>query len=514
VTGELVLAVDVGTSAVKVAVVDATGRVCSNGRAQQQILGAPDGAREHDPELTWRATAQAITAALTGLGPARSLLAAIAVTGPRGTFCLIDPGGKPVTRFITWQDQRSAATVRELPRHCDAGRYSSLTGMEFSGFSVLPKLLWMRGHDASIFGGSVSISTPQGFVLRRLGASDDVTDPSVAAHFGLLDLRTRRWSTELCEAFVVESLMLPLIMSTGSIVGETSAAAARELGVPAGIPLVLPGSDGICSELGAGVTRPGQLYAYLGTAATIAGPVLATVGSGSHKGGVIRMPGYDQAHDRLLGLGGAGGSAVDWAVRLLGLRDAQALDELAARSAPGAGGVCFIPALAGAAAPVPEPMARAVFAGFSLGTGREHLARAVLEGVAVELRWMLGELLSWGVQPAEVRLTGGGAGSDTWAQVIADVLGLRIVRSSHPEPGLQGAASYALAAVTGQAVAAVAAHWSAAGRVIVTEPAPGLGELYGRLAETYRLLRHGFAQHDLDQVLFENAQQFSADADP
>jgi xylulokinase len=403
--------------------------------------------------------------------------------------------------------------VGALSARFDAARYQSLTGMNFDGYSALSKLVWMQEHSRELFDAGVAASTPQAYLLRMLGAEINVVDPSVAAHFGLLDLRTRNWSDDLREAFGVASLRLPRIVDSGSVVGTSSPKAKRELGIPEGVPLVLAASDGICAELGVGVTRPGQIYAYLGTASAIAGPILATAARPAgavHSGGIIRMPGRDAAHDRLLGLGGTGGSAVEWAMKLLRLRHVERFDMLAAGCAPGASGVLFVPALAGAAAPEPEPTARGAIVGLSLASRPEHVARAIFEGVALELRCMLDEIRCLGIKPTEVRLTGGGGRSPTWTRVIANVLQLPTLRSPHAEASLRGAASYAFAVANAQPAGTVAEQWSALQDR--TEPSLPLAEVYGRLAGHYRLLRTSFVRSGIDRALFDTAAWLSITA--
>lgn len=509
----LVLAIDVGTSAIKAAVVDAQGNLRSEGQATQKFLAGAPGQREHDPHQTWRATKRAITSAL-GRAPSGwgNELAAVAATGPRGTFCLTGHGGVPLSNFITWQDQRAASIIGTLSACFDASRYQALTGMSFDGYSALSKLTWMHRQDPALFDGVVTAMTPQSHVLWRLGAEISVVDPSVAAYFGLLDLHTRLWRDDLREAFGLGLVGLPQIVDAGSVVGMSSLKTMRELGIPAGVPLVVAASDGICAELGLGVTKPGQIYSYLGTASAIAGPIPAQAASppGS-SGGIIRMPGRDPDHDRLLGLGGAGGSAVRWAMGLLRVRNFERFDALAASCAPGAGGVLFLPTMAGAAAPEPEPTARGAIAGLSLASGPDHVARAIFEGVALELRWMLDGLHRSGLEPTEVRLTGGGARSRAWIQVVADVLQLPTLTRSDTEAGLKGAASYAFAAVSEQPADVLSAQWAAGQHV--TEPSTPLGDLYGTLAENYKLIRKSFAGNGVDRELFETAARLSNTAD-
>ena len=167
--------------------------------------------------------------------------------------------------------------------------------------------------------------------------------------------------------FDVPSDALPRLVAPGGCVGALDSSVAARLGLPAGIPLIAAGSDGVCTELGAGVVEPGQLYAYLGTAATVAGPLSKPELPDDEA--LILMPGSTTDRWRILGFAMAGGSAREWLMTILGIRDQRRVERLIAASPPGARGVLFVPTLAGATAPVPDGRARGVFAGLSLASG-------------------------------------------------------------------------------------------------------------------------------------------------
>ena len=421
--------------------VDDTLTVLATHSVPQRIVADASGASEHVPEATWKAVAGAIRTALAR-APGRQP-EAVSVTGPRGTFCVTDARGVPRSPFLTWQDSRSAAEADELRRTAPTA-YAAITGMDPAPSSVLPKLIWLRAKRPDLFTDVWQVQTPQGFVMGRLGAPHAVVDASTAAHVGLLDLARLAWSDELLHAFEVELDNLPEVLPQGAIAGVTGDA-ARGIGLPAGIPIVAAGSDGICSELGAGVTRPGELYAYLGTAGAVAGPVRP--GISTQAPGIFRMPGSVPDLHRLVGLALAGGSAAAWFMRTHGVRTHAQLDQLVGRSPVGARGAVFVPTLAGASLPRPDGRARGSFVGLSPSTSRADLARAVLEGVAMELASIAQRIQGSGQGLGSIALTGGGSRSDTWAQIVADAFGRRVARVREPNPGLRGAAIYAFSAL-------------------------------------------------------------------
>jgi sugar (pentulose or hexulose) kinase len=489
----LVLAIDLGTSAIKAALLDESLGVVRRATRQQVVLSDSTGRREHRPADTLRLTRSAIAEVLAD-GPHR--IEALAVSGPRGSFAVVDANGIPTTELITWQDTRAAAWAAEHDTWIEPG-YRAVTGTSFDPAVVLPKLGWLRETRPELFRETWQIATPQSLVLAALGAEGQVCDRTVAAHVGLLDVRRREWSASLLRWFAIPAGALPTLVEPGTVVGQSSGAVAGRWRLPPGVPLIAAASDGVCSELGSGVVDPGQLYAYLGTASTLAGPI-ATV-SAEVDPSLILMPGADPDVWRLLGLARAGGSGADWWRRIVGVRGHERIDGLVAASPPGAAGTLFIPTLAGAVAPVPDGRARGAFVGLSLGSTRGDLSRAVFEGIALELRWLLAAMDLAG-SPAEVRLTGGGARSDAWAQIVADVFQAPIARVQAIDPGIRGAGAYAWAAI-GRARSA---------RSLAREHQPGLdgfqprvawAPLYRELADRYRAVRQAFELAGLDARL-------------
>ncbi|HVA87262.1 MAG TPA: FGGY family carbohydrate kinase [Candidatus Saccharimonadales bacterium] len=493
----LILAIDVGTTAVKAAIVDETGAIVSTGSAAQRTLGDERGGREHEPAATWRAVQAAVRRALSTPDHARQVRA-ISVTGPRGTFRVLGPDGQPRSRFLTWQDRRAADTAATLSMR-DDGRYRTISGTALEPSVVLPKLVWLRDEEPRLFEGPWALATPQGDVLARLGADGQVVDLTVAAHVGLLDVTRLSWSGTLLAEFDVPQRAMPRLVEPGAQVGRLDPRIAAAWRLPAGIPLVAAGSDGVCSELGAGVTEPGQVYAYLGTAAAVAGPITAPRLPGDPA--LKLLPGSVRERWRIVALAGAGASVRDWFMATHGLRDQARVERLIAESPPGARGALFLPTLAGASAPVPDGRARGVFAGLTLAVRTADLARAVHEGVALELRWMIAAMRDSIPMPTEIRLTGGGSRSDGWSRIIADALGVPVARVTEPHPGLRGAACYGWSAV-GRFGSALEAARALDTGVDWFVPGRDCGALYDEAAESYALVRRAFHEGGVDGRLF------------
>jgi sugar (pentulose or hexulose) kinase len=182
----VVLAIDLGTSAIKVATVDRQLRVRAIASARHQILTDSGGQREHRPGQTWSAMLGAARRALADVAD-RAQIAAISVTGPRGSLLITDRSGRPRTNILSWQDRRAAALAASIDSSA-AGQFRAITGAAFDPAVGLPKLLWLRSTTPSVLAGEWRIATPQSDLLRRLGADPGAIELSVAAHLGLLDV--------------------------------------------------------------------------------------------------------------------------------------------------------------------------------------------------------------------------------------------------------------------------------------------------------------------------------------
>ena len=493
---EFVAAIDVGTSAVKAGIFDGNGRRRGYGTAPAGSLDPGAARREQPGELIWQATVDACRQALAAAG--RPEVAAVAVTGARGSFALGDSAGRPSTNFITWQDRRAIRHAGEAAALVDARSYHRSTGVRMDASLWLPRLLWLIEHRSDEVAAADRVVTPQAFVARRFGADGWPAEWSMAAYSGLFDIATRSWDPALTELFGVPGDLLPLTVPPGAEVGLVSAAAAAATGISRRAPVVLAASDGPSAEIGCGVIEPGRLNCYLGTAVSVAGPVERRVEDLSQS--LMIAPGSTPTLYRMLALGMAGASVLDWYGSLTGRPVLDRLDALVARSEPGARGALFVPALAGAGAPYWSQAARGAFVGLGFEHVEADLVRAMLEGVAFECWWMIEALRVFGFDPTGLRVTGGGSRSAAWTQLIADLVGTEVVVPEEPDPGLRGAAAYALAGV-GLYPDVLAAARALTGTGSLRAPSPAATEVLRDRADLYRELRHASMNSGLDEAL-------------
>ena len=483
-----VLAIDQGTTGSTALVLDENLQV--RGRADRdfaQHYPAP-GLVEHDPEAIWQSVLAAVHDALGQAQLAASDIAAIGITNQRETTVLWDRAtGTPVHRAIVWQDRRTAAHCARLlaDGHADAVR--ARTGLPIDPYFSATKIAWLLdqgGLRARAERGELAFGTIDTFLLHRLtGGAVHATEPSNASRTLLLDLHTLTWSDELCTLFAVPRALLPELQPSAGVFGHTR-------GVPGlrdGIPIAGIAGDQQAALFGQACFAPGDAKCTFGTGAflllhTGAQPVASQHGLVSTV--AWQIPG--EVAYALEGSAFVAGAAVQWLRDGLGLIERSEDIEALAASVPDAGGVVVVPGLAGLGAPHWRPEARGLVCGLTRGTTKAHLARALLEGIALQNVDILDAMQRDAGQPLrELKVDGGAAANNLLMQFQADVLGVTIRRPQQLESTAFGAAflaglgiglwpsKQALAAawreqrrfvpgMTAEAVASHRARWAAA----------------------------------------------------
>jgi len=413
-SGVLVAGLDLGTQSVKAVVCDAGLAV----RGQHAVAVAtqypqPDRA-EQDPRAWEAALGPAIAGALAQAGAAPEAIAAIAIAGQLDGCVAVDAHGRPLHPALIWQDRRA---VEEAAR-ADPRLVFALTGQVADASHMAPKLVWLRRACP----GAARFHQPVSYLVEALTGVAAI-DPALASTTMLLELATSRWAPVLLDAFEVAAGELPRIVPACEVAGGLTAAGARLTGLLAGTRVAVGTGDDFAAPLGAGVVAPGPIVCAIGTAEVV-GALATTAVLDRAAEPMVETHAYPTGAYFVENPGWMSGGAVRWAARMLGLAGDAELDALAATAPCGAGGVTFIPALAGAMTPVWRPHARGTLHGLAAGHDRAHLARAVLEGLAFAARDVAVRLGELGLPAREVLLLGGGARSRVWAQIRADILGL------------------------------------------------------------------------------------------
>lgn len=490
----LYLGLDVSTTGAKALLIDGDGDVVATA-TQPLSLSTPKPLwSEQDPHDWWDGIVTAIRQALAEAEATGDNVRAVGLTGQMHGLTLLDAAGEVLRPAILWNDQRTGAQCDEIRKRIGKMRFIQITGNDaLTGFTA-PKILWVQEHEPEVYAKAAHILLPKDYIRYKL-TGDYGMDKAGAAGTVLFDVRARDWSSEVLEALELPAAWLPPTYEGPEVSGAVSTEAARLTGLKAGTPVVGGGGDQAAGAVGVGAVEPGIVSLVLGTS----GVVFATTGEPfiEPEG---RLHAFCHAVPKtwhLMGVMLSAAGSLQW------YKDTLApdisFDELlapAAQVAPGAEGLLFLPYLTGERTPYPDPLARASFVGLTLRHGKPEMTRAVLEGVAFGLRDSMELIKQAGLGTIkQVRLTGGGARSALWRQILADVLGEPLVTVNTTEGAAFGAAL--LAGVGAGAWADVPEACGAAIRVVdriepQTEQVAAYNTLYPLYQGLYPALKPTF----------------------
>lgn len=467
------LALDLGTSELKAGLITAAGDALAEGAAGYATdFDAATGRAEQDPEAWWAAVVSAVRGMVRDAAPrpaGEPRIDGICVVGQGPTLVAAADDGAPVRPAITWLDARARADLTVL---------EAATGIGGWGLGVAPAArLVERTEPALAARTRWYLDSWDWLALRLTGRA-----AASRAH-------GQAWpDVARVAAAGVPGGKLPERIATGSVLGALQPAAAAALGLRPGIPVVAGCVDAYAAFFGAGLEAPGDAIDTGGTSGGLGVYWDARVHVADTFVIEAPLPG------RWLygGAMSATGRALDWLAGAVLDADVPALEVEAGGVAPGADGILFLPYLAGERSPIWDPLARGVFAGLTLGHGRGHLARAVLEGAAFALRHVATPIRTAGVELRELRVSGGTARSALWNRIKADVLQVPVAVPRLVDTAMVGAAVIAAAGVRAGGTSAVPDLTSAM-RAIVhlaerVAPDPAAAAAYDAAFERYRAL--------------------------
>ncbi|MCB9078331.1 MAG: xylulokinase [Anaerolineaceae bacterium] len=438
----LLLGIDLGTSSIKSVLFDLYQAKIVATAAQEYSIDKPLPDRaEQDPEVWWQATVETVRR-VTGAAD-RNRVAAISFSGQMHGALLLDAHGQPLHPAIIWADQRSAEACQTLIETVGAERYAAIAGtLPATGF-MGATLVWLAHHQPDLLDQTYKVIFPKDYLRLRL-TGQIATDVSDAAGSGVFDIRRRQWADSILTKVGLPVDRLPEPLPSTAVAGLLTPSAAEVLGLPAGIPVVAGCADQPAQAIGNGLIRPGQASVTTGSGGQVFTPIRLDPTSGQTD---PRLHVFNHAVPELWYILGAilsAGLSLRWLRDLTGLppsgRSYAILSAEASAVPPGAEGLIFLPYLSGERTPHMDPLARGGFIGLTHFHQRGHLARAVMEGVAMALRQALELSLSLGGQVDMIIAAGGGAESDVWRQIQADVLGLPMRQSLLTEQAGLGAA--------------------------------------------------------------------------
>jgi len=447
--GPRVLAIDQGTTNTKVLVIAADGTVLARASAPLTTAYPQSGWAEQSAADLWASVQGAIAAALAQLAPGLGV-DAIAIANQRETLVLWDAVTRaPLCPAMIWQCRRTASDCAALAATGVGPVVEAATGLGLNPLFPASKLAWALRNIPAVAQaqaeGRLRAGTVDAWLLWNLtGGAVHATDHSNASRTLLFDTRTRTFSPELAAIFGVRVDCLPTPLPSDSLFGTTAEGATA---LPAGVPIHAMMGDSHAALYGHGVRRPGAVKATYGTGSSL---MTLTPGRVTSAHGLSGTIGWTDRNGTAYALEGnitVSAQAAAFMAKLLGLTDARALSDLA-QTVSDAGGVAFVPALAGLGAPHWNDAARGTLTGMSHATGPAHLARATFEAIAQQIADVFEAMQADIGHPlAALSADGGASGNDFLMQMQADLIGCPVQVAALEEVGAMGVAAMAMAAL-------------------------------------------------------------------
>ena len=450
--GEFVIGYDVGTGGSKAVLLNLEGELLAEEFEPYPVHYPDTGFAEQDPEDWWNATAAATRRLLVSSKiPPGEVLGIAFATQMLGVLPLAG-SGEPLTRGIIWMDCRAEEQARRIVRKLGGRRLlMAALGAVPSGKDVLCKIKWIEENQPEVFDRTRYFLDTKGYmVLRATGRFE--TDHTAASVTGIYDRKKRGWSPLAARILGVPLSKMPPVKLSSDIAGGLIAPAAEDMGLPEGTPVISGMGDAPAACLGAGALEHGESVITIGTSGLLCITCRDTVNLG--KSGMASIAAAEPDMCLLVGETNTAGACLKWFSEQLSTPSErqegvyQALNRAAASVPPGAGNLIFTPWMYGEKAPVTDTSLRGGFVNLSIDHTREHMLRALFEGVAMNFRWMFEAAAGKGLPCPTTRAIGGGASSDVWMQIFADVTG-RVIQAveSAAEAGAGGAALAVTAAL-------------------------------------------------------------------
>lgn len=418
---DYVVGIDCSTTATKAVVWDRQGREVAEGRATFDLSSPKPDWGEQNAEDWWESTKTALRRATQVVDTRR--IAAIGITHQRETFVCVNEEDHPIRPAILWLDSRP----REEVARYGSDRVHEITGKPPNPTPGFYKMLWLREHEPGALERAAKVVDVHAFLVHRMSGHWR-TSWGTADPLGLVDMQSFDWSDELLDMVGLDREQMSEIYAPGEVIGELRDDVAREVGLPAGLPIVGGVGDGQAAGLGANITEPGRAYLNLGTA-VVSGAYSESYSYGNEYRVLSGPIPRTYTLETLLA---AGTYTISWFVEKfagvkaqelgLDLSSEQILEAAAAELEPGSGGLLAVPYWNNALMPYWDLSARGIMLGWTGAHGKAHAYRAILEGIAFEQRLMTDGAERGLEKPVERLLAlGGGSRSPLWCQIIADI---------------------------------------------------------------------------------------------
>lgn len=433
-----VIGVDLGTSAVKVLLLDRSGTVAAEASRDYPLFHEHSGWSEQRPDDWVNGTIEAIRELTAKAGISADAIEGLSFSGQMHGLVLLDAEGNPVRNAILWNDTRTTAECREIEALLGRERLLTITrNPALEGFT-LPKIMWVRKHEPDVFAKAVSFLLPKDYVRYRLTGALHM-DYSDAAGTLLLDVANKRWSSEVLEAVSLPASFAPPLVESHALTGTLLPEQAAAAGLNAGTKVFAGGADNACGAIGAGILKEGLTMCSIGTSGVILS--YEETSANDFRGKVHFFNHGKENAFYAMGVTLAAGYSLSWFKQTFA--KGESFDELlqgVGDVAPGAKGLLFTPYIVGERTPHADSVIRGSFIGIDGAHERKHFARAVMEGITFSLNESVAMFREAGKTVDTIISIGGGASNPVWLQMQADIFDADVVSLENEQgPGLGAA---------------------------------------------------------------------------
>ena len=468
----LYIGVDLGTSAVKLLLMEGSGEIRKIVSREYPLSFPQPGWSEQSPEDWFTQSMDGLKELLSECD--KSQVAGISFGGQMHGLVILDKDDNVIRPAILWNDGRTTEETDYLNNEIGKARLSEYTAnIAFAGFTA-PKILWVKNKEPENFAKIAKIMLPKDYLAYKLSGVH-CTDLSDASGMLLLDVKNRRWSKEMLDICSVKEEQLPRLFESYETVGEILPEIADELGLPGTVKIVAGAGDNAAAAVGTGTVGDGACNISLGTSGTV---FISSSKFGVDANNALHSFDHADGTYHLMGCMLSAASCNKWwEEEIIGTEDFVTEQKAITDDKLGHNHVYFLPYLMGERSPHNDPLARGTFIGMTMDTTRADMTQAVLEGVAFALRDSLEVARSLGIRLDRSKICGGGAKSPLWKKMIANICNIKLdVIESEQGPGMGGAMLAAVACGEYESVQAAA---DAIVKVVDTvEPDPALVALY------------------------------------
>ncbi|WP_394916929.1 xylulokinase [uncultured Robinsoniella sp.] len=431
--GQLLLGIDIGTSACKIAVFEKNGTVIAAGTGDYPVYYPQPGWAEQNPDEWWTAVCETIKTLLEKNHIDAQEIAGVGIDGQSWSAIPIDQEGNALANTPIWMDTRAQDICDRINREIGEENIFALTGNSLQPSYTTAKILWYKENLPQMYEKIDKILQSNAFIAYRL---TDALSHDMSQGYGVhcFDMKNGCWNDEMCEKMGIPRSFLPELVPSHQVVGTVTPKAAEKTGLAVGTPVVAGGLDAACGTLGAGVIHVGETQEQGGQAGGMSICIEEYAADPRLIMGAHVVPGQWLLQGGTVG----GGGVMRWFEKefagyereiadRVGKSSLDQLNEIAQETPPGSDGVVFLPYMAGERSPIWDPNAKGVYYGLDFNKTKGHMVRAAMEGVAFSLKHNLDIAEDTGAKVEELRAMGGSANSLLWTQIKSDITGKPIV---------------------------------------------------------------------------------------